>query len=38
MNQVSFERLDNDILLIRVAGRWQLSGGLASSGAFEREM
>ena len=38
MNQVSFERVDNDILLIRFAGRWQLSGGLASSGAFEREM
>jgi len=29
MNQVSFERVDNDILLIRLAGRWQLSGGLA---------
>jgi phospholipid/cholesterol/gamma-HCH transport system permease protein len=38
MNQVSFERVDNDILLIRLAGRWQLSGGLASSGAAEREM
>ena len=38
MNQVSFERVDNDILLIRFAGRWQLSGGLASSGAIEREM
>ena len=38
MNQASFERVDTDILLIRLAGRWQLSGGLASSGAFEREM
>jgi phospholipid/cholesterol/gamma-HCH transport system permease protein len=38
MNQVSFERVDNDILLIRFAGRWQLSGGLASSRAVEREM
>jgi len=38
MNQVSFERADNDILLIRFAGRWQLSGGLASSRAVEREM
>jgi len=38
MNQVSFERVDNDILLIRFAGRWQLSGGLAFSRAAEREM
>jgi phospholipid/cholesterol/gamma-HCH transport system permease protein len=38
MNQVSFERVDSDILLIRLAGRWQLSGGLASSRAVEREM
>jgi phospholipid/cholesterol/gamma-HCH transport system permease protein len=38
MNQVSFERVDNDILLVRFAGRWQLSGGLASSRAVEREM
>ena len=38
MNQVSFERVGNDILLIRFAGRWQLSGGLASSRAVEREM
>jgi len=38
MNQVSFERVGNDILLIRFAGRWQLSGGLASSRAAEREM
>ena len=38
MNQVSFERVDNDILLIRFAGRWQLSGGLASSRTVEREM
>src|SRR4051812_20853076 len=38
MNQVSFERVNNDILLIRFAGRWQLSGGLAPSGAVEREL
>jgi len=38
MNQVAFERVDNDILLIRLAGRWQLSGGLAPSKAFEREL
>ena len=38
MNQVSFERVDNDILLIRFAGRWQLSSGLASSRTVEREM
>src|SRR4051812_49968677 len=38
MNQVSFERVNNDILLIRFAGRWQLSGGRAPSGAVEREL
>ena len=38
MNQVSVERVENDILLIRLAGRWQLRGGLAPSGAFEREL
>ena len=38
MNQVAFERVENDILLIRLAGRWQLSGGLASSKVFEREL
>jgi len=38
MNQVSFERIDNDILLIRLSGSWHLRGGLGSSGAFEREL
>jgi len=38
MNQVVFERVDNDILLIRLAGAWQLRGGLAPSKAFEKEL
>ncbi|HTK42149.1 MAG TPA: ABC transporter permease [Gemmatimonadales bacterium] len=38
MNQLSFERIDNDILLIRLSGSWHLRGGLGSSGAFEREL
>jgi phospholipid/cholesterol/gamma-HCH transport system permease protein len=38
MNQVSFARMDEDILLLRFAGRWQLSGGVGSMSALEREM
>jgi phospholipid/cholesterol/gamma-HCH transport system permease protein len=35
-NQVSFERVDG-VLLVSLAGRWQLRRGLASSEALEKE-
>jgi phospholipid/cholesterol/gamma-HCH transport system permease protein len=38
MNQVSFEQADSGILLLRFAGSWRLSGGLAALRAFEREI
>jgi len=38
MNQVTFDRVDNDILLIRFAGSWRLTGGLGSSSALDREL
>jgi hypothetical protein len=38
MNQVSFEQADSGILLLRFAGSWRLSGGLAALLAFEREI
>ena len=38
MNEVSFERVDSGILLLRFAGSWRLSGGLAALGVFEREL
>jgi phospholipid/cholesterol/gamma-HCH transport system permease protein len=37
-NQVSFQRADSGILLLRFTGEWRLSGGLASLGDFEREI
>ncbi|HET6836802.1 MAG TPA: ABC transporter permease, partial [Gemmatimonadales bacterium] len=38
MNQVSYERVDSGILLLRFAGSWRLSGGLAPLPGFEREI
>lgn len=38
MNQVSYERVDSGILLLRFAGSWRLSGGLAPLRGFEREI
>ena len=38
MNQVSIERVDSGILLLRFAGSWRLSGGLAALRVFEREI
>ena len=37
MNQVTIDRVENDVLLIRLAGRWELRNGLASAGALETE-
>ena len=33
MNQVAIDRGENDVLLIRLAGQWELRHGLASTGA-----
>jgi phospholipid/cholesterol/gamma-HCH transport system permease protein len=38
MNQVTIDRVENDVLLIRLAGRWELRNGLASAGALETEL
>ena len=38
MNQVTIDRVENDVLLIRLAGRWELRNGLASVGALETEL
>jgi phospholipid/cholesterol/gamma-HCH transport system permease protein len=38
MNQVSYERVDSGILLLRFAGSWRLSGGLAPLRGFDREI
>jgi phospholipid/cholesterol/gamma-HCH transport system permease protein len=38
MNQVTLNRLDNDVLLIRLAGRWELRNGLASVSGLETEL
>ena len=38
MNQVSYERVHSGILLLRFAGSWRLSGGLAPLRGFEREI
>jgi phospholipid/cholesterol/gamma-HCH transport system permease protein len=38
VNQVAFDRLENDVLLIRLAGRWELRKGLASAAALEAEL
>jgi phospholipid/cholesterol/gamma-HCH transport system permease protein len=37
-NRVSFERIDDGILLIRIAGAWQLKRGLASASSLEKEL
>jgi phospholipid/cholesterol/gamma-HCH transport system permease protein len=37
-NRVSFERIDEGILLIRIAGAWQLKRGLASASSLEKEL
>jgi phospholipid/cholesterol/gamma-HCH transport system permease protein len=38
MNQVTIDRVENDVLLIRLAGRWELRNGLASVGGMEAEL
>jgi len=38
MNQVAIDRGENDVLLIRLAGQWELRHGLASTGAVESEL
>jgi phospholipid/cholesterol/gamma-HCH transport system permease protein len=38
MNQVAIDRVPSDVLLIRLAGRWELRNGLASAGALETEL
>ncbi len=38
LNQVSFDRGDDGILLIRLSGAWQLKGGIAPAGELEREL
>jgi phospholipid/cholesterol/gamma-HCH transport system permease protein len=38
MNQVTIDRVENDVLLIRLAGRWELRNGLASAGVLETEL
>lgn len=35
MNQVAIDRVDSNVLLIRLAGRWELRNGLASAAALE---
>ena len=38
MNQVAIDRAETDVLLIRLAGQWELRHGLASTGAVESEL
>jgi phospholipid/cholesterol/gamma-HCH transport system permease protein len=38
LNRVAFDRDENDVLLIRLAGRWELRDGLASATAVESEL
>ena len=38
MNQVAIDWGENDVLLIRLAGQWELRHGLASTGAVESEL
>jgi phospholipid/cholesterol/gamma-HCH transport system permease protein len=38
LNHVAFDRVENDVLLIRLAGRWELRNGLASAGILETEL
>jgi phospholipid/cholesterol/gamma-HCH transport system permease protein len=35
MNQVAIDRVESNVLLIRLAGRWELRNGLASAAAVE---
>src|SRR6476659_5657068 len=35
MNQVAIDRVESNVLLIRLAGRWELPNGLASAAAVE---
>jgi phospholipid/cholesterol/gamma-HCH transport system permease protein len=35
MNQVAIDRVESNVLLIRLAGRWELRNGLASAAALE---
>ena len=38
LNQVAFDRVGNDLLLIRLAGPWELGNGLASAALLDREL
>ena len=38
MNQVTIDWVENDVLLIRLAGRWELRNGLASAVILETEL
>ena len=38
MNQVAIDRVDSDVLLIRLAGQWELRNGVASAAAVETEL
>jgi phospholipid/cholesterol/gamma-HCH transport system permease protein len=38
LNHVAFDRAENGVLAIRLAGRWQLGNGLASVSAVETEL
>ncbi len=38
VNHVAFDLAENDVLSIRLAGRWQLGNGLASASAVETEL
>jgi phospholipid/cholesterol/gamma-HCH transport system permease protein len=38
MNQVMIDRDEKDVLLIRLAGRWELGNGLASAAVLETEL
>ncbi len=38
MNQVAIDRVESDVLLIRLAGRWELRNGLASAATLEAEV
>ena len=35
---VAFDRIENDVLLIRLGGRWELRNGLASAAGIETEL
>jgi hypothetical protein len=38
VNQVTIDRVENDVLPIRLAGRWEWRNGLASATAVETEL